>query len=297
MRMATAADIQFHYDVHNDFYAMFLDRRFRTYSCAVWKSADSLEQAQEDKIDRMCGYAHIDAASHIIDVGCGWGGLMARAIHEHGAEYAHGLTLSRDQTAYITSQSNPNMTATLTSWRDFIPSGRKFDAVVSVGAFEHFASREQRLAGKHRDIYREFFHWCRDVSTVGAYLGLQTIVSARQPETLQEARDARYLLDKVFPGSALPSVSDVQGAALDLYEVAALKRIGADYARTLSCWKSRLLDQREIAIERFGRDIFEHYVRYFEAAERSFATGVTDLLQVSFKRVAESRSDQRGAVA
>jgi cyclopropane-fatty-acyl-phospholipid synthase len=287
--MATTADIQYHYDVHNDFYALFLDTEYRAYSCAVWESTQSLEAAQLAKIERLCNFAGVARGSFVLDIGCGWGGLMQHAVQILGARAARGLTLSVDQLEHVSAQGDPRITASLTSWANLPLAEPHFDAVVSVGAFEHFASREDRLQGRQREIYRQFFHTCRRVSTDVAKLGLQTIVTVRAPKTLQEARDARYLLDKVFPGSALPSISDVQASAADIYEMATVKRIGLDYARTLACWRERLEEQHKFAEQRFGIEVVSHYLHYFAAAERSFAAGVTDLLQVAFVPVGGSR--------
>jgi cyclopropane-fatty-acyl-phospholipid synthase len=278
--LATSEDIQFHYDVDNAFYAIFLDREFRAYSCGVWDNAKTLEEAQLAKINRICQFAAIKAGTRLLDIGCGWGGLMAHAVSVYHARSAHGLTLSNDQLAYVAAEAPPQVSAELQSWRDHHPM-QLYDAITSVGAFEHFVSRAERMAGQQIEIYRDFFATCRRVSTETAHLGLQTIVTARNPATLQEARDARYLLDKVFPGSALPSEADILAGSGGLYEAAEIRRIGKDYARTLACWRERLLGQRELATEQFGSAVVDHYLRYFEAAERSFESGVTDLVQMS----------------
>ena len=282
--MATSEDIQFHYDVDNAFYAIFLDRDFRAYSCGVWDDASTLEEAQRAKIDRICHFAAVQQDARLLDIGCGWGGLMNHAISVHGARSAHGLTLSNDQIDHICAAARPQVSAALPSWRDHRPT-HLYDAITSVGAFEHFVSRAERMAGHQIEIYRDFFATCRRVSTERAHLGLQTIVTARNPTTLQEARDARYLLDKVFPGSALPTEADIHAGSAGLYEPVEIRRIGRDYARTLACWRTRLLEQRDLAAMKFGVAVVDHYVRYFEAAERSFESGVTDLVQVSLKPV------------
>lgn len=280
--MATLDDIQFHYDVDNEFYALFLDREFRAYSCGVWESAKTLEEAQRAKIDRICGFARVATGMRLLDIGCGWGGLMERSILKYHTRQAHGITLSSDQFHYIAEHGSQQASATLESWQEHRPE-HLYDAITSVGAFEHFASRAEHLAGRHIDIYRNFFETCRRISSSSAWIGLQSIVRARNPASIQEAKDARYLLDKVFPGSALPTESDIYTSLLGVYQVADIRRIGKDYARTLVCWRERLLAQRQVAADRFGVAIVDHYRRYFDAAERSFQSGVTDLIQIALR--------------
>lgn len=273
----------------NAFYAIFLDCDFRAYSCGVWDEASTLEEAQRAKIDRICQFAALEPSARLLDIGCGWGGLMAYAVNVYGARSAHGLTLSNDQMAYIAAEGLPCVSAALQSWRDHHPQ-QSYDAVTSVGAFEHFVSRVERMAGRHLEVYRDFFAMCRRVTTAQACLGLQTIVTARSPATLQEVRDARYLLDKVFPGSALPTEADIHAGSADRYKAVKIHRIGKDYARTLSCWRARLLEQRELAAAKFGVALVDHYLRYFEAAERNFKSGVIDLVQMSLHPVLMSGS-------
>jgi cyclopropane-fatty-acyl-phospholipid synthase len=291
--MATQADIAHHYDVANDFYAAFLDRDHRAYSCGVWKTARTLEEAQLAKLDRLCRYADVSAGDSVLDVGCGWGGLMQHAVSQLGAACAHGLTLSRHQYDYVRANALSVIKVDLRSWADFHPISTAYDAVVSIGAFEHFASMEDRQFKRHRDVYRHFFEWCQQVSTADAYVGLQTIISARPPATYAEVLDTRFLLERIFPGSALPSVSDIQAATLDLYEISTAKRIGQDYARTLEHWDERLLANRGFIVDCYGTEVFEHYHTYFQSAMRGFRSGVIDLLQLSLKRVVKGRHPRK----
>lgn len=119
--MATAQDIQYHYDVHNDFYALFLDTTFRAYSCGVWEQATTLEEAQQAKVQRLCDFAKIKAGHSVLDIGCGWGGVMRYAIEMRQAQRVHGLTLSNDQYDYIKHQDHPCITVDLQSWQEFNP--------------------------------------------------------------------------------------------------------------------------------------------------------------------------------
>jgi cyclopropane-fatty-acyl-phospholipid synthase len=283
--MATQADIEHHYDVDNDFFALFLDKKYRAYSCGVWKSAADLEQAQEAKLDRLCRYANVQANQHVIDIGCGWGGLMNNIIEKYPNTHVHGLTLSTEQFEYVKSQQKPNVSLELRSWQDYAAPEKKFDSIISIGAFEHFASFEDHAASRQRDIYKTFFDWCLNVSTPDAQIGLQTIVISRAPNTLSELRDSRYLLDKVFPGSALPSISDIQAAIVDKYEISKVSRIGLDYARTLFEWNKRLELNKDKIVERYGQALFDHYRTYFDASQRCFESGYIDLYQASLRRV------------
>jgi cyclopropane-fatty-acyl-phospholipid synthase len=283
--MASKSDIEHHYDVDNDFFALFLDKKYRVYSCGVWKRAEDLQQAQEDKLDRLCRYANVSDGSNVIDVGCGWGGLMKRINEKYPKAHVHGLTLSTQQFEYVNSTRNQQLSVDLCSWRDYLPPVQKFDSIISIGAFEHFASFEDHAASRQRDVYRSFFDWCLSVSTTDAQIGLQSIVMNRAPNSISELRDSRYLLDKVFPGSASPSISDIQAAIIDKYEISAVHRIGLDYARTLNEWNKNLVLNKEKILERYGHELFDHYRTYFDSAQRCFESGYIDLYQVSLRRV------------
>ncbi len=282
--MATKEDIQSHYDVDNDFFTLFLDKSFRAYSCGVWNTAASLEEAQLHKLERICGFAHVAEGQKVLDVGCGWGGMLEFIALRYPNALAHGLTLSQKQYEYVQPHSSQSVSVELLSWQDFKIPEQKFDAIISIGAFEHFASIEDHSASRHRLVYAQFFDWCKAVSTDDAYVGLQTIVINRAPNSISELRDSRYLLDKVFPGSALPSVSDIQAAVVDKYEIRDIKLIGLDYAHTLSEWTKRLNEHSETIVRRYGQDILDHYRTYFDAARRCFETGYVDLLQVSLQK-------------
>lgn len=289
--MATIEDIQFHYDVSNGFYALFLDQPRMVYSCGVWDTALTLEEAQVAKLERLAGFAGISAGHRVLDVGCGWGGMLRFAIEERGASSGHGLTLSEAQKAYIEAgvSDGSQITVDLRSWTQLPDDAEKYDAIVSVGAFEHFASLEDRDAGRQREIYRRFFDICYRASSPTARLGLQTIVTARPPSTSAEVRDTKYLLKHVFPGSTLPSISDIQAACADLYEISEVRRIGLNYARTLKAWRNRLIENRERAKVLVSDEVYEHYLRYFDSADRSFEAGVVDLYQASLQKVQHFR--------
>lgn len=287
--MATQADIEAHYDVDNDFFALFLDKGYRAYTCAVWDNAKTLEEAQVDKFKRLCRYANVQDGYKVLDVGCGWGGLMSFMADEYPNAQIHGLTLSTKQVEHINGTKNKNVSAELLSWEHYPVPAQKFDSVICVGGMEHFATQEDSVSGRQRDIYKKFFDWCLSVSTPNAQVGIHTIVITRPPNNITELKDSKYLQEKVFPGSALACISDIQSAVVDKYEISAVSRIGMDYVRTLAEWKMRLIQNKDIVVERYGQSLFDHYTVYFDSASRCFETGYFDLYQVSLKRATSTR--------
>lgn len=283
--MATMEDIQFHYDVSDDLFRCFLDSKFMAYSCGVWDGARNLEASQERKFERMADFAHVNEGNVVLDVGCGWGGMLNYCLDVRGAARAIGLTLSRDQFEYVRAKNNSDISVHLTSW-DTYGNHELFDAIVSIGAFEHFASLEDRKSHKQIAVYRRFFQKCFDMSSADAYVGLQTIITVKQPDSLQSVKDTRYLLRQVFPGSALPYLSDIQAAIHGLYKVLGLRTIGLDYVKTLSEWKSRLAGKSEYVCSIYGSRIYDHYMTYFDAARRSFKGGYVELAQMSLRKQA-----------
>ncbi len=292
--MADARDIQYHYDVGDDFYRLFLDRDHMIYSCAVWEDGgdDTLEAAQARKLARIAGFAGVAPGHRVLDIGCGWGGAMVFCVDRLGAAAAVGLTLSAAQAAHVRSLGRSDVSAELRSWRDY-RAPAPFYAVISIGAFEHFAAPEDREAGRQVAIYRDFFAACRRFSTATARLGLQTIVNLRLPDDWRSAGDVGYILARVFPGSILPTLNDIQAAAVDLYEIVELRTIGADYARTLAAWRENLRARRAEAEALRGAEAVRHYLRYFDSAERLFARGYVDLAQIALRPIGPEEAFKR----
>lgn len=283
--MANKQEIQFHYDVDNDFFKIFLDQKYMIYSCALWENATSLEEAQSNKLKRIADFAHIKPGHHILDIGCGWGGMLDYCLKERSVKSACGLTLSNAQYQAIYKKCHPHLTVYLNSWQEF--NKEPFDAIISIGAMEHFVTIKERKLNQHIDIYRNFFKKCFELSKPSCFLALQTIVTLKKPDSLMSMRDTHYLLNQVFPGSALPEMKDLQKASEDFYELLELRTLNLDYVRTLLEWRKRLNQHKDYVIECYGEELWKHYNRYFSAAERNFANGYTALVQISFKKINE----------
>lgn len=281
--MTLQADIEAHYDEGHDFFALFLDDEYRVYTSAVWGEATTLDEAQVAKLARICNFANVQPNQRVIDVGCGFGGLMKYITKTYKGTKAHGVTLSSSQAEYINLVKAPNVSVNLCSWEDYVPT-EKYDAIVSVCALEHFSRLEDNLAGTHRDIFKKFFDWCLDVSTPDAQIGIQSIVITRPPKNINELRASNYLREKVFPGASLSSVSDIQAAIVDKYEIKEATRIGPDYVLTLEAWKKNLIRNKKIVLEKYSEALFDHYITYFDSAICCFSEGYWDVFQASLKR-------------
>ena len=275
---ASPQAVQHHYDLGNDFFALWLDPT-RTYSCALWQGDEDLQQAQLNKIDWILDRAGADGVASLLDVGCGWGALLRRATERHRAERAVGLSLSAAQVAWIAAQRWPRLDARLESWMDHVPDA-PYGAIVSVGAFEHFARLDQTPAQK-RAGYRDFFGFCHRVLAPGGRLALQTIIYGNA----DRSKFSPFFADKVFPESDLPHLHEIESACAGLFEVEALRRDREHYARTARAWRSALRARRAEATARVGAEQVADYEKYLGLLVVGFHTGSMDLARLGLRRV------------
>ena len=225
--------IEYHYDVSNAFYKLFLDRNL-VYSCGYFKNDDAtLDQAQLDKIDHIFAKIDLKPGDRLLDVGCGWGALVIRAA-QRGAQ-AVGVTLSEHQHAHAREQIarlglESRCDVRLQDYRD-VPEIGGYDKIVSVGMFEHVGFKNLPLYfGKMRDLLKDG----------GAML--MHGITATHPDRRQVGRGAGEFIDRyVFPDGELPHVSDVMRAmAVEGIEVVDVESLRRHYAKTLAHWARRL---------------------------------------------------------
>ncbi|MFD5087501.1 class I SAM-dependent methyltransferase [Kitasatospora sp. NPDC058406] len=284
----SAADIEFHYDLGNDFYALWLDETL-SYSAAVWDGiapgepdTTALPRAQRAKLDLhldLAGAAS-DAGFRLLDVGCGWGGLLTHAVLTGRAGEATGLTLSRAQHAHVRGLALPGVDVRLESWDGHRPE-RPYDGIVSIGAFEHFATADMDAAGRLA-AYRGYFERCHGWLRPGARMSLQTI--AYDGVAGGDGPVGSFVAAEVFPGAALPRLGEIVTAGDPYFAVTAVRASAEDYARTLGAWSARLLRARAEAEALVGPDGFRRYRRYLRACEVTFLRGAATLYRIGFRR-------------
>jgi cyclopropane-fatty-acyl-phospholipid synthase len=271
------AAIAHHYDVGNEFFALWLDPS-RTYSCALWYGDEELHTAQLNKLDWHLRHSGAAGARRLLDVGCGWGSALQRAVESYGVADAVGLTLSRAQAAWIEQSRVPGIEARVENWADHVPIA-PYDAIVSIGAFEHFARLDQSVEEKVA-VYRAFFQFCRRVAPSGC-LSLQSITY----ESADRAQFSPFFARHVFPESDLPRLSEIVQATERLFEIELIRNDREQYARTARHWLAQLRRRRADAVKIVGEEVVGRYERYLALLVIGFHTGTMGLVRMALRPV------------
>ncbi len=246
---ASASAIRSHYDVSNDFYALWLGPTMM-YSAGMWSGRDDtsdLDQALKRKIDFFAQRVLVEGSGFVMDVGCGWGGNLRRLVDQHGVDRTVGLTLSPAQRDFIARDPVPRADVRLESWSEHSPA-EPYNAIFSYGAFEHFA-RDGTTGIERVALYRRFFARGFDWLAPGGRIGLETIANDGAPDT--SAPRGRgplgdFVLD-LFPESLAPHLCEVVLGFEPYFEVEVLRSDPADFARTFRAWLIALRDHEREA--------------------------------------------------
>lgn len=268
--------IRAHYDVGEDFFRLWLGPDL-VYSAALFEGDDDLATAQVRKLEHHIEAAGARGARRVLDVGCGWGALLRRLVQHAGVAEVVGLTLSASQAAWTRQTPFPGIDVREESWRDHKPEA-PYDAIISIGAFEHFArhglTRDAQLAA-----YREFFDFCRGSLKMGGRVSLQTIAYVGTGFPMPS-----YIAEEVFPESELPLTSDPIAAAGWGFELVALRNDREHYERTLKLWHRNLVARRAEAVALVGEAAVAHFERYLKISAMAFRMGFICLLRMSFAK-------------
>lgn len=208
---------EYHYNLGNAFYQAMLDKRM-TYTCAYWQDALDLDQAQENKLEMICQKLRLQPGMRLLDIGCGWGSLMGYAAEKYGVECV-GITVSSEQMKF--GQQRYAHLPVAFRLQDYREMDEPFDAVASVGMFEHVGRKNYRT-------FMQVAHRC--LKSDGLFL-LHTI-----GKNLTHLMPDPWLDRYIFPNGDLPSIKQIAQAVEGQFVVEDLHNFGADYDRTLMAW-------------------------------------------------------------
>jgi cyclopropane-fatty-acyl-phospholipid synthase len=277
-------EIQAHYDLSDDFFGTFQDPS-RTYSCAFFTSDTmSLEDAQMAKIDLALDKLELRPGMTLLDVGCGWGSVMKRAVERYDVNVV-GLTLSKNQAAYCQHllekiDSDRSRRVFLRGWEEF---DEPVDRIVSIEAFEAFP----------KDRYAAFFQTCYRSLPAGGRMVLQTILGhplKRWPEmgipiTMTDLKFMRFIAKEIFPGGAIPCDEDIaeySGAAG--FSLEQTQYLNEHYVRTLDAWAANLQAAHDGAVAATSQEVFDRYMRYLTGCSDFFRRGISELGQFTLTK-------------
>ena len=273
-KKADSAAIRYHYDVSNDFYALWLDRRM-VYSCAYFRTGEeSIDQAQEQKLDHICRKLMLRPGERFLDIGCGWGGLVMHAAERYGVK-ALGITLSENQHALANERIRAaglqdRCEVRLQDYRD-VPGEGEFDKIASIGMFEH-------VGLKNLPVY---FGAIRRLLAGGGVV-LNHGITSVDPESRSVGLGAGEFIGKyVFPHGELPHLSlvirEMAAAGLEVMDSETLR---LHYAKTLAQWSARLEASLEKAREFAGEKRLRIWRTYLAGCAHAFARGWVSIQQV-----------------
>ena len=252
-----------HYDIGNDLFSLMLDKGLN-YSCGYWQTAETLDAAQEAKLDVICRKLGLRPGMTVLDIGCGWGSFAKYAAEHFGAT-VHGVTVSREQVTFANeSCKGLDVNIELKDYRDLTDN---VDRIVSVGMFEHVGRRNYRT-------FMKVVHRC--LKADGLFL-LHTIAE----NTSTNSTDP-WITKYIFPNSMLPSAKQITAAAEGLFVLEHWESFGQYYDKTLMAWYNKFTTNWAKLKDAYDERFYRMWTYYLLASAATFRSRRNQLWQIVF---------------
>ncbi len=250
-----------HYNLGNDLYQKMLDKRM-VYTCAYWKNAKDLDEAQENKLERVCQKLDLRPGDHVLDIGCGWGSFAKYAAENYGAKVT-GITISQEQAEFARAACRGlPVNIMLQDYRDL---KGKFDHIVSLGMLEHVGYRN----------YRTLLEISQRCLRENGLFVLQTIGGNRSVTTFDP-----WMEKYIFPNAMIPSIQQIGKAIEGLFVLEDLENFTAYYDHTLMAWFENFKNHWPSLERRYGQRFYRMWKYYLLSCAAAFRARKQQLWQI-----------------
>ena len=266
--------IQFHYDLSNDFYHLFLDAEMQ-YSCGYFTSWEQdLAAAQHDKLNMICRKLRLQPGDRFLDIGCGWGGLLCHAV-KHFKVIGHGVTLSQKQYDFAREKiEKMGLADRITiELRDYREITGEYDKIASIGMYEHIG------IANYAAYFKKLNSLLRDRGMLLNH-GITRRAKHSRHQFARITPGRRFILKYIFPGSELDHIghtlSKMEACGFEVHDVEAWRE---HYARTTRLWCQRLESNQEAAMALVGAERYRMWIAYLAGVSYAFQDGSLQIFQ------------------
>lgn len=250
-----------HYDLGNDLYEAMLGTNM-TYTCAYWKEARNLEEAQQHKLDLVCRKMQIKSGETILDIGCGWGSFAKYAAENYGAKVV-GITISKEQASYARKLCKGLSVEIL--YQDYETFDGKFDKIISLGMLEHVG----------KENLDKYFSIGKRMLNPGGLFLVQTISTTRTRKGFD-----RWMGKYIFPNAYVPSITQLASACERKFVIEDIHNFGRDYALTLDAWYENFKNNWNTLKANYGGEFYRMWEYYLQTSSAAFSSRNHQLLQL-----------------